>query len=626
MCDKPTPVFVIGDPDGREGASNIALGDVDREVAKELFPSTARSGPAADPAALASDVAAFLSEGGGLRGVEVRSVSARSLTGMALASVADALSIVGAEGLLACVERRVTAGGDAAGDMAVSDALAMLMAASGTGDARIHACIAREGPLLRALLVLVAHGPADATRRSFAAMVLHQLSHSARWEAAARAVDALPDNDLKAVITTSSCGRWGPYLPVNVVSFLARCARNEAVLRRLLGPAKFLRVLVGLMGDDAAPENLRVLVVRAINGLFSAARSRGTADKEVLKTLYRPLQAAYECAHLPGASLFQGYLGSLLAPTLEFIWNDAAPTSAVASDIPRLVAAVRDGGPLARTAAGALLGMANQPALRAVALSAGVISALVTLLQGGDRSCCLALDALGNLVADAEGRAAFRATDAAARLMAVLEDANTCRLCLRARVPAGADAGLLSLALATTDMANLFNMELLPASALIGFSTAARVSRIARGGGDAAFQIGVILQVAVLRRANFDAMVTCGALRAALDAFVDAGASSSMLLFTMKSLDRAYDEAGTYVQDDVVLAAGSGVDRDCRQALARFLLLPANEDVLRRLLEIQKGADECAHHATSVCQCLVDPRMVGPQLSVEFSAHFARSA
>ena len=40
------------------------------------------------------------------------------------------------------------------------------------------------------------------------------------------------------------------------------------------------------------------------------------------------------------------------------------------------------------------------------------------------------------------------------------------------------------------------------------------------------------------------------------------------------------------MHDDVKLAAGPGVDRDCRQALARLLLQPANEDVLNRLRAI----------------------------------------
>ena len=174
-----------------------------------LFPGTARSGIAAAPAALASGIAAYVSESGG---AEARSAVVRLLVcGMARASAADALSIVGAEGLLACVARRVSAGGTASGGQAAADAVVMLADAISTGDARVHARIAEEGPLLRALLLAVTRGPPGGSHRSLsAATALHMLSHTASWEAAARAVDALPDNDLKDVIIASVCGRWGP--------------------------------------------------------------------------------------------------------------------------------------------------------------------------------------------------------------------------------------------------------------------------------------------------------------------------------------------------------------------------------------------------------------------------------
>ena len=73
-----------------------------------------------------------------------------------------------------------------------------------------------------------------------------------------------------------------------------------------------------------------------------------------------------------------------------------------------------------------------------------------------------------------------------------------------------------------------------------------------------------------------------------------------------------------------------GVDRDCRQALARFLLLPANEDVLRRIRGIidryvagqgAGGGDDGSLYAVQVFLGLRDPGIVGLPLAREFDAY-----
>ena len=602
------------------------MDDLGKEVAEGLFPGAARSGPAATPAALASGIKAYLSGGGGVE-------AARRLGGMARASAADALSIVGAEGLLACVERRVTAGGTASGDQAAANAIALLTAAAATGDARVHARIAGEEPLLRALLLAVARGPPDGARRGYTATALHQLSHTASWEAAARAVDVLPDKDLKAVVAASVFCRWGLKFSLAAVAFLARCARDEAVLRRLLGPAAFLRALAGLMADEAAPDLPRVMAVDAIYGLVSAAKSRGVGDKEAFKPLLKPLMAAYERGRLPGASPIVDYIGTQVAPTLDLLVKDAKLLPSLAADIPRLVAALQGGGPAAISAAAALTTLSTQPAPCAAIVRAGAVSVLVALLLPRDRACYAFIDALANLMADAGGRAALRATDASARMAAMLDDAELCRLSRGAARLEGEDEGLLSLALATSDLSNFVTQEILPASVLLTLATPARVARIARVGGVTSDNaVNALLHVAILRRSNFDAMAASGALRAILDAFVDAGASDRLLRSTGHLLTCSLSPVvGAGFQPDILLP---GVDRDCRQALARFLLLPSNGDVLRRLHGLIRAASDgataagdgyCpAGRAVLIFVRLGDPGVVGPQLALEFQAFLVR--
>ena len=85
---------------------------------------------------------------------------------------------------------------------------------------------------------------------------------------------------------------------------------------------------------------------------------------------------------------------------------------------------------------------------------------------------------------------------------------------------------------------------------------------------------------------------------------------------------------GTGFPRDVV-HRDSSVDRDCRQAMARFLLLPANWDVLRRLVGLivaergvarGGGGDSAGAHARRVFNKLRDPGVVGPELAREVNA------
>ena len=611
-----------------------SLEDVGKEAAAGLFPVTARGGPVADPAALASDIAAYLSEGGG---AEARSEAACRLAEMARTSTADALIIVGAEGLLACVERRVTAGGTAGGDRTAADAVALLTSAAGGGDARVHARIAGEEPLLRALLLAVTRGPSDGAR-GLAATALHQLSHSASWEAAAREVHALTDDDLRAVTIASVCGRWGLSFMIDSVSFLARSARSEAVLRRLLGPAAFLRALAGLMGDEAAPDKPRILAAMAIHGLVAAANSRGVGDKAVFKPLVKPLTAASERADLPRVSPATAAVGLQAEGTLCILRECDKLAPAFASDIPRLVAALRGGGPPALSAVNTLMiGLGEQPGSRAAAVRAGVIPALVALLKAGDARRLGVIAALSSFASAADARVALRATDASARLTAMLREEMMWGLkpVFDARSGEETRESRDFLVVPISALSTLLMFEMLPATALIASGASARVSQIARfveEAGDLAAE--ALLQTSLMRRSNFDAMVACGALRAALDDFVDARASEDLLLFTTQMLLKALESAdGEWIEADVRLATISSVDRDCRQALASFLLLSANWDVLRRLVDIyvadQASAtrgDPCAAlYANLIYADLRDPGIVGPELARQFESYLRRS-
>ena len=342
VCKKPAPVFVVGLPELEKASP---LDDVDKEGAAGLFPGSVVIAPAADPIVLASDIAAYLSESGG---AEVRSKAAQGLAGLARASTADALSIVSAEGLLIRVERLVMAGsgggggGGGGGDdfSSVADSVALLTAAACSDDARVHARIAGEESLLRALLLMVARGPADAACCGSAAKTLHQLSHSASWEAAARAVEALPADDLKAVIDAAVCGAYEqPRFTLSIVAFLARCARSEAVLRRLLAPNGFLLSLVGLFADEAASEGPRLLAAEVIEAFISVSRGRRVGGTEAFKQLLSPLQVASE--HGFPSDVMAGKASRILRVLLM----DDKMNEAMALDIPRLVSKVQVGGP-----------------------------------------------------------------------------------------------------------------------------------------------------------------------------------------------------------------------------------------------------------------------------------------
>ena len=97
----------------------------------------------------------------------------------------------------------------------------------------------------------------------------------------------------------------------------------------------------------------------------------------------------------------------------------------------------------------------------------------------------------------------------------------------------------------------------------------------------------MLLNVAALRRPTLNAMVASGIFRDVLDAFINAGAGDPLLLKTAEVIARVLlGGVASWIPEDVKLYACPGVDRDCREALAAFLLLPANYDVMRRLLRL----------------------------------------
>ena len=175
---------------------------------------------------------------------------------------------------------------------------------------------------------------------------------------------------------------------------------------------------------------------------------------------------------------------------------------------------------------------------------------------------------------------------------------------------------------------NALKAEILPACAFIASGTAARVARIAGSGRDAAAAeaVSCLLICATLRRSSFDALAASGALRAAFDAFVDAGVSDQLLLDLINQLAGSlWRDVSEFIPADVLLHAGPDVDRDCRQAWARLLLQPANRDVLLRLKglvyadpEGANGTRGCpAFLASAVFHRLADESVVGPVLARE---------
>ena len=268
----------------------------------------------------------------------------------------------------------------------------------------------------------------------------------------------------------------------------------------------------------------------------------------------------------------------------------------------------------------------------------GAIPAMVSLLRAGDRECIQVVGALTNFLADPDAPAALLATDVSERITDMLSDEFMCGL-----KDGSEEMPPERRSQTVTSLTNLFMLEILPASVLISTGAAARLAEIARGGrlsGDhgtldaSAYATELILQVSVLRRSTFDAMVTSGALRAVLDAFVDLSASDRLLFLAAKSLSNAMQDPRSWVPGDVLSRGGPGIDRDCRRALARFMLSPANVDVLRRLDKIinadregaagNRGTECAAYPAGLFVRSLMNASVVGPDLSLEFLGHVMR--
>ena len=118
--------------------------------------------PQVNPAELAALIRAFLAGSGRPRasGIKAQHAAAERLYGIARASVADALAIVTAEGLLRRVERNLAASsaGGALELRLACDSLDILMDSVESLDPAICARVAEERDLLRALVLLVARG------------------------------------------------------------------------------------------------------------------------------------------------------------------------------------------------------------------------------------------------------------------------------------------------------------------------------------------------------------------------------------------------------------------------------------------------------------------------------------
>ena len=267
--------------------------------------------PAADPAELASLLRAFLAAGDRPRasGVAAQLSASWRLGDLAFASVADALAIVSATGLLRLVERNLAeaAGGNAGQELA-NNSVRLVLEAVNSHAAAICTRVAEERGLLRALVLLVARGPAapgngsratilDAAiaRQQAATAVMILATNSAVAGLCARTVDALSDADLQALVDASaSRGKHAAdNLSPCVTSILGGCLGHAPLLPRLVGPAGLPLTLTKILADEGHSEGARFLAAESLLRLIDVTREHGPPLATWAKPIVKHLRADF---------------------------------------------------------------------------------------------------------------------------------------------------------------------------------------------------------------------------------------------------------------------------------------------------------------------------------------------
>ena len=503
----------------------------------------------ADPAELASLIRAFLAGGGGGRrasGIGAQCAAAGRLHDIAYRSVADALAVVSAEGLLRRVERNL-AERAAAGRLELAHfSISIVAGAVVSNDAAVCARIAEERDLLRVLVLLVARGPrasGDGSRgalkaaigtRSAASDTLMRVASSAAapGEACACVVDALTDEDLKSLVDVSVDREQDDALTSGVIGLLACCLGHAPLRVRLVGPVGLPLALAKLLAGKGSPDSARN-AVECLQRLIEAAQRDGPPLAGWAKPIVKPLRSAF-ARSARGSALGSTPLrvGSVLA-TLAC---DPLLIPTVASGMPDFVSLVQGGGPPSFCAANIIRNMvASHPAAQAAALREGAVPALVSLLYGrdgapspavaaleGEKVAIVAFSTLGIMSVFDDLRAALLAMDAASRLRGTLLGASMAGLRLS---PGDQDILGQTMLKASIMAINAFiTFEVLPVAALVDTGALKRTEQLSRSGDVTTALRAAKLLLASLKAARPpDVKPVIDAIKTALHSFSPAG-------------------------------------------------------------------------------------------------------
>lgn len=362
---------------------------------------------------VASLIRVFLNRGG-----QRQATAAKRLAHIAFASVADALTIVSAEGLLRCVARPLVSesqmvplsnAADAADAAdAAFDSIRILAGAVIGANASVCTRIAQEGELLRALLRILAKGS-----KPYVASILENLSVPAA-SACALAVGALSDDDLRALVEAAS---GDDTKNTSVLALFCNCCRvPTAPIGRLITLGLPL-ALAELLACDVSERTLNA-------GCCIECFLEAPHDQAWTKAIVKPLRAAYRLG-LENGALAEARPSVMNVVNLLTSMALAPDTRvAVAKGLPDFVATLRGRGAVAAAAAATIIcNLSPHPGTRAASLREGAVPALAALLHAGSlfsAPAVAAFVALGSMCLFDDVRPAILATDAPARLMALL--------------------------------------------------------------------------------------------------------------------------------------------------------------------------------------------------------------
>ena len=553
--------------------------------------------------------------GGGLRCTELRSQAGINLLNIARASSADALSIVNATGVLACIEARllVAAGGRCVNvGLPLRDAERAASLLSGLlecGGPRVAERVGREGALLSTLAWLMMGGPiGGATSLPFnVAAALSSLSGT--LDARVDAVAALSLRELQDASDGFANGKWEPSLSCIVSSALVSCGGryDRGFCERLLS-AGLAKALVALTTQLSGDEEDLALASNALGMLIKAAQAFDLPGQcASFQQLVKPLVAALDDGAALGASPRAIAIAREATFALSSLSNDPRLFPSLASGLPTLVSFLKGGsGPLVLPALVFIGNFGSEPGAQ-LAIRAGAVSALMALVRSGGADGHEARHALSNFVSD-EGLRAIRGD---ASFVALLATPLALGLYQDLRPPTGRAAF-------SRDVSTLLvfvKAGVLTVGALLASRAVRRLMEIARGhfGGapaaDAARALIVMACAPTLPLPHFDALAASGALRAAFDAFVDPKLGSYL------ALPAAWDIADTLDRPGDLRGGNNGVSEKMGDLLVR------NPDVIVRLFDLASagsggaGDDSAAGHASRALSSLSDPAAVGPEVA-----------